>query len=241
MLIRAILDHIPPLFVGSVSFEQVVENYPWSASEKKFMQGLLDFKNEADDSLHNQISNRKDYMSMNVLPADNRFNRLIQEATISQRVDPNILTKRRIPTQSNKDGSKVEIEFLKNHDFTWANYAVGKRLWSSFRFVLKVDNYKSSIPDYVRVRVAAKGNDGRVDFKHFQFERAKGGLEMDLNEPFKISERDIKTLSVFVSDTDSEEKRPMLDIDKDTVEVVVNTRSGKEFRFPVPTSVIRTG
>jgi hypothetical protein len=41
VLLRAILDHIPPMF-GYKNFTAVVNNYPWSQTDKAYMRKLLD-------------------------------------------------------------------------------------------------------------------------------------------------------------------------------------------------------
>lgn len=58
MLVRAITDHVPPVF-GMSSFAQVAANYGGSQSFKKSMQHLQgSLRNIADGILHEQIRNR---------------------------------------------------------------------------------------------------------------------------------------------------------------------------------------
>ena len=69
-VLRALLDHIPPL-LGYTSFTAVVNNYPWSRTDKAYMRRLLDFKLQADDAMHRQISARADLLS----PHDSSYSR----------------------------------------------------------------------------------------------------------------------------------------------------------------------
>jgi hypothetical protein len=56
-LLRAILDHIPPI-LGQRDFTAVVNNYSWSRTDQGYLTRLLNCKTQADDALHRQISAR---------------------------------------------------------------------------------------------------------------------------------------------------------------------------------------
>jgi hypothetical protein len=77
-LLRAILDHIPPL-LGCASFTAAVNNYKWSRTDQGYMRKLLDFKLQADDMLHRQISTKADLLSLDDAPPRAWINRLLQE------------------------------------------------------------------------------------------------------------------------------------------------------------------
>ena len=77
-LLRAILDHIPPL-LGCTSFTAVTSNYPWTRTDKGYVRRLLDFRLQADDVLHRQISRRPDLLSLEDMPPRACLNRLLQE------------------------------------------------------------------------------------------------------------------------------------------------------------------
>jgi hypothetical protein len=79
-LLRAILDHIPPL-LGCASFAAAVNNYQWSRTDQVYMRKLLDFKLQADDVLHRQISNKPDLITLHDAPPRAWVNRLLQECT----------------------------------------------------------------------------------------------------------------------------------------------------------------
>lgn len=79
MLVRAVLDHVPPL-LGCGSFEEVVSSYVWpSKAEKDFMESLRDYKLDANWVLHKQISGDQDLLEIDDLPQKVRINRLLQE------------------------------------------------------------------------------------------------------------------------------------------------------------------
>jgi hypothetical protein len=79
--LRAILDHIPPI-LGSGDFKAVAINYPWSRTDKGYMKKLLEFKLQADDALHRQISSQADLLNFEHLPSNLYVNHLLQECTV---------------------------------------------------------------------------------------------------------------------------------------------------------------
>jgi hypothetical protein len=83
-LLRAILDHVPPIF-GCTDFRGVANNYQWSRTDKNYMRKLLDFKLQADDVLHRQISRRADLISLEDMPPRTWLNHLLQECTDPER------------------------------------------------------------------------------------------------------------------------------------------------------------
>jgi len=78
MLLRAILDHIPPL-LNCADFKEVANNYTWSRTDKAYMRRLLEFKFQADDALHRQISAKPDLLTLEDIPPRAWVNRLLQE------------------------------------------------------------------------------------------------------------------------------------------------------------------
>lgn len=78
MSLRAILDHVPPI-LGCADFNAVANNYQWSRTDKSYMKALLEFKHQADDALHRQISGRPDLLRFDHLPSNLYVNHLLQE------------------------------------------------------------------------------------------------------------------------------------------------------------------
>jgi len=77
-LLRAILDHIPPL-LGCADFKAAANNYPWSRTDRGYARRLLDFKLQADDALHRQISMRTAPLDIDDMPPKVWVNRILQE------------------------------------------------------------------------------------------------------------------------------------------------------------------
>jgi len=234
-LLRALFDHIPPLF-GFNNFESVVNQHPWQQSVKEFMKRLLDFKNEPDDILHSHINNKEDFFTIDNLPSNNRVNRLLQEAVVSKRLDP---TQATLP-QKTSSPTPIVIKFEPEHGVTWANHGVGRRTWSCFRLVISINNFKSNKPDYIYVELTAKDNDGVWKASNFEFESSSEHGEMSINKPFRIEANSKTTISVFISNSTDNQRIPLPDLDRDTLKVLVKTESGTEFEFIVPPACIRT-
>ncbi len=77
-LLRAILDHIPPL-LGCADFKAAANNYSWGRTDRGYARRLLDFKLQADDALHRQISKRTDQLGIDDMPPKVWVNRILQE------------------------------------------------------------------------------------------------------------------------------------------------------------------
>jgi hypothetical protein len=82
VLIRALLDHIPPLF-SYKSFDEVANNYSWSETNRKRVKLLSTFfRYDADDSLHRQISKKDSSLDMELVSAiRTAVNAVVDEAT----------------------------------------------------------------------------------------------------------------------------------------------------------------
>jgi hypothetical protein len=77
-VLRAILDHIPPI-LGCPNFQAVAGNYQWGRTDKGYMRQLKDFRIQADDVLHRQISTKPGVLRFDDLPSGAALNRLLQE------------------------------------------------------------------------------------------------------------------------------------------------------------------
>jgi hypothetical protein len=65
--------------LGCTSFPAVANNYPWTRTDKGYLRKLLDFRLQADDVLHRQISRQPDLLSLDDMPPRACVNRLLQE------------------------------------------------------------------------------------------------------------------------------------------------------------------
>jgi hypothetical protein len=77
-LLRALLDHIPPL-LGYIDFKAAASSYSWGRTDRNYARRLADFKFQADDALHRQISAKTDLLSMDDMPPRVWVNRILQE------------------------------------------------------------------------------------------------------------------------------------------------------------------
>ena len=79
MLVRAIVDHVPPIF-GSGNFNQLAANYGGSSSFKKSMQHLNgSMRNIADGMLHEQIRRKESLPSPQQVDFRQDLDRLLGE------------------------------------------------------------------------------------------------------------------------------------------------------------------
>lgn len=243
-LIRAILDHIPPL-LGCNSFESVVSNYGWTDSHRKYMQSLLSFKDSADDALHTQITNKEDYLSVEDLPTRVKINTLLEECVTkggNNLLPTNQLVKNKVSFQT------PQIKLILNlaeEKVSWANYSVGNyRTWDCFRLVLFIDNFKSNKNDYVNVSLTAKSNDDTWIAKNFVFiEGSMESANIRENIEYKIEAGKKETIQVFISDCKygTAEKRPMPEFNRDTLYLKAKTATDKEFSIRIKPGWIQLG
>ena len=77
-LLRAILDHVPPILTQP-DFNAVANNYSWGRTDKRYLKKLADFRDQADDALHRQISAHPDLLDFDDMPASVCVDRLLQE------------------------------------------------------------------------------------------------------------------------------------------------------------------
>ncbi|GIJ12187.1 hypothetical protein ACFFMR_32775 [Micromonospora andamanensis] len=75
-LLRALLDHVPPLF-GQSSFAQVANNHPWGRTDGRYVKRLVAFRDQADDVMHRQIAKIPCLLSMDDMPARAAVNRFL--------------------------------------------------------------------------------------------------------------------------------------------------------------------
>ncbi|WP_393169346.1 hypothetical protein [Nonomuraea marmarensis] len=81
MLLRAILDHIPPAF-GRTTFAHVVANHKWGTTDARYVKRLTEYRNPSDDVLHRQIRTGPSRIGMDDLPPRSYINALLQELLI---------------------------------------------------------------------------------------------------------------------------------------------------------------
>lgn len=232
MLIRAILDHVPPL-LGFVNFEQVVNEYQWNRTDKALMKSLLDFKDDAHDVLHRRISEDEDLLELNNLPNSNRFNRLLQECLKGGRDAEFIKAKQLSSKKEPKITSRIEISLVESGTQSWQNYSISHYMAYSFKFVLDIDNFKSTKLDYVWVYLKADSKEGGWKGEHYVFEKPNANADT----PYEVEAGKQNKVTVCVSDQtfgrgyESHRFRP--NIEMDTLVLCVKTKSGETFDLPI--------
>ena len=82
-LLRAILDHIPPL-LGCADFKAAANSYSWSRTDRSYAHRLLDFKLQADDALHRPISKKSASLSIDDMPPSIWLNRILEECAAAR-------------------------------------------------------------------------------------------------------------------------------------------------------------
>jgi hypothetical protein len=75
-LLRALLDHVPPLF-GQTGFAGVVNNHRWGRTDTGYLKQLNSFRNQADEVLHRQISASPNILTIDDLPPRAALNLLL--------------------------------------------------------------------------------------------------------------------------------------------------------------------
>jgi hypothetical protein len=78
-MLRAILDHVPPLF-GFTDFARVADSHGWGTADHRHLEQLASFKARSDDALHRQISRQQARLTrIDDLPERRAVNRLLEE------------------------------------------------------------------------------------------------------------------------------------------------------------------
>ncbi len=86
-MLRALLDHVPPI-LGCSDFNAVANNYGWSLTDKRYMKRLVEFRVQADDVLHRQISKQADVLDIEDMPQRAAINILLQLCADKLQGDP---------------------------------------------------------------------------------------------------------------------------------------------------------
>ncbi len=220
ILLRAVLDHIPPL-LGKFSFEEVAKNYSWGESKKKYMLKLLEYKNVGDDVLHSQISEKTDFVTLHDLPSAIFINTLLDEC-LSRSV-------RDVPVKPRTESMpKLQVELFKD-EARWDHYATEIfKIWNSFNLILIIDNTNNPNPEYLSAKLIANNWVG----DQFLFEQAKPDINKKLEvEPKKL----IHKVGLNISDhlPGDDRRVPKPDFDIDSLKLLITTLSGKTIEIEI--------
>ncbi len=245
MILRAILDHIPHLLEKN-DFNDVVNNYSWGgekSSRQKAVKELLIFRNIPDDVLHGQITNRSDIIDFSYLPHKFSVNTLLQECLESK---TELFTGIKSAKTSAKKNEKTELDLKIDFDeqkVSWANYAVGRWIWPSFRMVLSINNFHNKSAEYLRAYLHAKSNDGKWEARNFTFLNRENEGKSSPNEDFRVEAGYKEKVALFVSiyEIGETNQKSMPDVDRDTLRLIIETESGKTLTLPIKAGWISNG
>lgn len=92
-LVRAIMDHIPPVFDKDF-YSEVANNYSWSKTDKDHAKSLLPYRPAGDDVMHRQISKEKDLLAMGDLPPRTGLNAVLRGVLVLLKKDAAAATRK---------------------------------------------------------------------------------------------------------------------------------------------------
>jgi len=230
ILIRSILDHIPPI-LGLNNFSEVVSNYSWDKTDTKYMQRLSEFRNRADDSLHRKISPKADPFEIGGLPGSECLSALLNEccAVKHNSTLPQVESKSKVTKER-----KIKIN-INSEKIEWAgNYS--EYNGPAFLLGLEIDSADSKEGDYIMAIKLEEKTGNRWKGEIFKFEgEAIGALH-------KIEPDNISSTRVYISnDPTGTASKTMPDIDRDTLELIIQLRHGEEYIIPIKPAMISSG
>ncbi|OGK13477.1 hypothetical protein A3A93_01470 [Candidatus Roizmanbacteria bacterium RIFCSPLOWO2_01_FULL_38_12] len=245
MVLRAILDHVPPL-LDKDDFSSMVNNHIWGnekSSRRKAVKELLTFRNIPDDVLHNQITDKSDVIDFTYLPSKFSVNVLLKEC-LESKIE--LKTERKFVKQKNRKDDNISLDLRIDFDelkISWANYAVRSWVWPSFRMVLSINNFRNKSPEYIKAYLVGNSNDGRWEARNFIFLNREDESKTRSNEDFRVEAGYKEKVSLFVSNYDIgfTGQKPMPDIDKDSLELIIETESEKKITLPIKAGWIYKG
>lgn len=117
----------------------------------------------------------------------------------------------------------------------WEKFAVSRWVWPSFRIILSINNFHNRSPEYIRAHLVAKTTGGIWEAKNFVFIDRDSEDKSKANEDYRVEPKSKEKISLFVSNYDigASERKPIPDIDRDTLKLVIETESGKKIIIPI--------
>lgn len=146
--------------------------------------------------------------------------------------------------ETKNENTKIELIIdLAEPKVSWANYAVGRWEWPSFRMVLSINNFRNKSAEYLSASLHAKSNDGIWEAKNYIFLNREDERKSIPNEEFRVESGYKEKVSLFVSvyEPEDREHKLMPDIDKNTIELIIKTESGKKLILPIKAGWVGNG
>lgn len=224
MTLRAVLDHTPPL-LGMRTFEEVISNHSWTQTDRKYLRQLNDAKARFDDALHRVISKNESSIDILDIPDKKNLSILLNECLAA---DSAILEKRKLKGNKSKEAqnenSSAPNATLSEPYLSWAANYAGHG--ASFLAVINIDNYGGGSNYITQAKVIGTDANGTPFITdRFTFEKQQP------NQPYPISSDEMTSVRIFIS-LDHTNRRPMPDLDRDTVKLELEFRSGKKISLP---------
>lgn len=228
-LIKAVLNHIPPL-LGVKTFQELANNYQWSStSHKEYAKHLNQWLAEAHDVTHTVISDRDDVFIRDDLPHRIYINTILEECRVRtveevprfERQQQAEKPKEKVLEQKPSINVTVKEQLLR-----WANWST---YGPSFNGHVTIDNYASDKPNYLN-KVTLLGTNG--DGTPYKGEIFKARLGKETIQRLKIDANEIVDCEVFVShlpySPDAAQGGIMMpDLDRDTVRLSFEFADGQ--------------
>ncbi len=227
-LIKAILNHIPPL-LGYETFKSLASSYKWSSdAHTKYAARLNEWITVAHSGTHSLISASNDLFTTEDLPLAIYLNEVLEECRVHT---VSVLPKFKETTKtkpenlkSNKVIGNINVT-VKEQLLRWANWSDFK---SSFNGHITINNYNSDKPNYLnKVTLLGTNEDGSP----YRGEIFKVRLDKKMVERLKIGANEIVDCEVFISHLphlpDAVSGQMMPELDRDTVKLLFEFADGQ--------------
>ena len=109
--------------------------------------------------------------------------------------------------------------------------------------ILSIDNVRNKSAEYLRPYLWAKSNDGEWEARNFIFLNRENENKSIPNEDFRVEAGYKEKVSLFISiyEIGENNQKPMPDLDKDTLRLVIETESGKRLFILIKANWISRG
>ncbi|MEA2097266.1 MAG: hypothetical protein U9P73_11335 [Candidatus Cloacimonadota bacterium] len=153
-----------------------------------------------------------------------------------------IIVRNKVNKERKTSKSSLKVNLAQN-EVSWTKYAISKWVWPSFRLVLEINNYHNNSPEYIKAYLVANSNDGQWKATNYIFRNTKNEDDSQPNQEYRIEPKFKEKVAVFISNYDIglNERKPMPDIDKDTLKLILETESKKKVSIKIKPAWIKQG
>ncbi len=229
-LIKAILNHIPPL-LGYETFNSLASSYKWSSdAHKKYAARLNEWITVAHSGTHSLVSASNDLFTTEDLPLPIYLNEVLEECRVNTVTEIPSFKKSATPVVTKPkpaDTNQSVSVTVKEQMLKWANWS---EYGPSFNGHITLNNFNNDKPNYLnQVFVSGTNGNGRP----YKGENFKVRLGRDTVQRLKVDANEIVDCEVFVShsnltnDVSQWIDKEMPDLDRDTVKLVLEFADGQ--------------